>query len=399
MTGAAAYDVIVVGARCAGAPTAMLLARHGFRVLLVDRDRFPSDTMSTHLIHPPGIAALRRWGLLDAALATGCPPIDTYAFDFGPFVLAGSPGTEAEPVAYAPRRTSLDALLVEAAAGAGAEVRTGFNVTGLVREDERVVGVRGRGPGGAEVVERARVVVGADGLRSTVAREVSPDAYVDRAPLLVGYYSYFSDLPMSGRFEAYIRPERAFAAWPTAEGLTVVITGWPYAELTRHRETLEESWWASVDLAPAFAARLRAASQETRLVGTAVPNYFRTPYGPGWVLVGDAGYHRDFITAQGMQDAFAQAELCAERLAGHLDGAADFSEAMSDYQRRRDASVAGMFELTMMLASLEPPPPELGERLAAMAGDQAAMDLFARVNAGVESPEQVLGMDSAKDSA
>ncbi|NEE40790.1 oxidoreductase, partial [Streptomyces sp. SID7982] len=158
------YDVIVVGARCAGSPTAMLLASKGYRILVVDRAVFPSDTLSTHLIHPPGVAALRRWGLLDRLVATGCPPIHTYEFDFGSLVLPGAPGTEAEPFAYAPRRTVLDELLVDAAREAGAEVREGFTVTELVRGDAGdVVGVRGREPGGPEVTERARVVLGADG--------------------------------------------------------------------------------------------------------------------------------------------------------------------------------------------------------------------------------------------
>src|SRR5205823_282312 len=117
------YDVIVVGARCAGSPTAMLLARSGHRVLLVDRATFPSDTLSTHVLHPPGVAAMHRWGLLERLRATGCPPIDTYAFDFGPVTLAGAPGTPDSPIAYCPRRTVLDALLVDAASESGAEVR------------------------------------------------------------------------------------------------------------------------------------------------------------------------------------------------------------------------------------------------------------------------------------
>src|SRR5688572_22627752 len=98
----ARYDAIVVGARCAGSPVAMLLARRGHKVLMVDRATFPSDTISTHLIHPPGVAALRRWGLLDRLLATGCPPIHRYAFDMGPFVFDGIPGPADEPSAYAP---------------------------------------------------------------------------------------------------------------------------------------------------------------------------------------------------------------------------------------------------------------------------------------------------------
>ncbi len=143
--GANQYDVIVVGARCAGSPTAMLLARQGYRVLLVDRATFPSDTISTHVIQPTGIAALNRWGLLDQLLLTGCPPVGTYAFDFGPFTIAGSPGTDDSPVAYAPRRTILDKLLVDAAAAAGAEVREGFTVQEILTDGGRVTGIRGRG--------------------------------------------------------------------------------------------------------------------------------------------------------------------------------------------------------------------------------------------------------------
>src|SRR4051794_8728877 len=153
------YDAIVIGARCAGSPTAMLLARMGYKVLVVDRATFPSDTLSTHVLHPPGVAALQRWNLLDRLKATGCPPIDTYAFDFGPVTIAGAPGTDSSPVAYCPRRIVLDKLLVDGAAEAGAEIREGFTVEELVVEDGCVVGVRGHGKDGATVTERARVVV------------------------------------------------------------------------------------------------------------------------------------------------------------------------------------------------------------------------------------------------
>src|SRR5947208_14377893 len=122
------YDAIVVGARCAGSPTAMLLAQRGYKVLVVDRSTFPSDTVSTHLIHPPGVAALRRWGLLDQVIATGCPAIDTYAFDFGPFTLAGSPASADEAASYAPRRTVLDKICVDAASEPGAAVREAITV-------------------------------------------------------------------------------------------------------------------------------------------------------------------------------------------------------------------------------------------------------------------------------
>jgi flavin-dependent dehydrogenase len=382
------YDVIVVGARCAGAPTGMLLARHGYRVLVVDRASFPSDTVSTHLVHPPGVSALDRWGLLDRVVDTGCPPIDTYAFDFGPFTLTGTPGTSASPVAYAPRRTRLDVLLVDAAAEAGAEIREGFTVTEILVEDGVVIGIRGHSKGGPAVTELAPVVVGADGLHSLVARAVQPEQYAEKPPLLCGYYSYWSGLPMHGRFETYIRPDRGFAAWPTNDDLTLVIGGWPYREFERNRSDIEGNYLQMFELAPPFADRIRAATREERIVGTSVPGYFRKPFGPGWALVGDAGYNKDFITAQGIQDAFRDAELCAAALHRAFSGMLTFEEAMAGYQSARDDHVLPMYELTAEFASLEPPPPELQQLLAAMHGNREAMDGFARVNAGVKSPAE-----------
>src|SRR5688500_10958058 len=140
---ASQYDAIVIGARCAGSPTAMLLGRKGHKVLVVDRATFPSDTVSTHLIHPPGMAALRRWGLHDRVAATGCPPIDTYSFDLGPLAINGHQGTADDPVSYGPRRTVLDKLLVDAASEAGAEIREAFTVEEILIEDGKVTGIRG----------------------------------------------------------------------------------------------------------------------------------------------------------------------------------------------------------------------------------------------------------------
>src|ERR1700752_325166 len=168
------YEAIIVGARCAGSPTAMLLARKGYRVLVVDRATFPSDTVSTHVVQPLGVAALDRWGLLDRLAATGCPPIHTYAFDFGPFTISGSPGTADAPVAYCARRTVLDKLLVDAAAEAGAEIREGFTVEEVLIEEGQVVGIKGRAKDGEAVTEHARLVVGADGRYSVVANAVQP---------------------------------------------------------------------------------------------------------------------------------------------------------------------------------------------------------------------------------
>lgn len=385
---ATGYDAIIIGARCAGSPTAMLLAQKGYKVLVVDRATFPSDTVSTHLIHPPGVAALTRWGLLDRLLETGCPPIDTYAFDFGPLTITESPAIDETPVAYAPRRTLLDKLLVDAASEAGVEVREGFTVEQLVFEDGRVVGVRGHGRGGRTVTEHARIVVGADGRHSLVAKTVRPEQYHERPEILMAYYTYYSGLPMDGRFETWIRPERGFAAWPTNDGLTLVIAGWPFAEFKANRTDIEGNVLKTLDLAPSFGDRVRDARREERFVGAAVPNYFRKPYGLGWALAGDAGYNKDFITAQGIQDAFRDAELCATALDETFSGARFFDVAMGEYQSARDAHVLPMYELTCEFATLEPPPREMQHLLAAMRGNQEAMDGFARTIAGATSPAE-----------
>jgi 2-polyprenyl-6-methoxyphenol hydroxylase-like FAD-dependent oxidoreductase len=385
-----AYDAIVVGARCAGSPTAMLLARKGYRVLTVDRATFPSDTISTHLIHPPGVEALDRWGLLAHVVATNCPPIDTYATDFGSFTITGKPGT-----AYAPRRTVLDLLLVDAAAEAGVEIRESFTVESLVFEDGRVAGVRGHEKGGETVTERARVVVGADGRYSLVADAVGAEEYDTKPKLLAAYYSYWSGLPMDGRFETWVRPNRGFAAWPTNDDLTLVIAGWPYREFEANRNDVERHFLKTLELAPEFAERIRAAKREERFVGAAVPGYFRKPYGSGWALVGDAGYNKDFITAQGLSDAFRDAELCASAMDESFSGTRPFEEAMADYRSARDAQVKAMYELTADFASLEPPPPDLQQLLGAASRTQEAMDGFARVIAGMTSPAEFFSEENA----
>jgi flavin-dependent dehydrogenase len=392
------YDAIVVGARCAGSPIAMLLARKGYKVLVVDKGTFPSDTISTHLIHPLGVGTLRNWGLLDQVVATGCPPIDTYVFDFEYYTISGAPGTDTAPVAYCPRRIVLDKLLVDAASAAGAEVRERFTVKDLVIEEGCVVGVRGHDKGGSTVTEHARVVVGADGLYSLVAKVVGAEEYHQKPQLNASYYTYWSGLPMNGRFEAYIRhkPPRNFSASPTNDGLTLVIAGWPFAEFAANKKDIESNYLKTFELAPGLAERIRGAKREARLIGTAVPNFFRKPFGRGWVLVGDAGYNKDFTTAQGIQDAFRDAELCASALDESFSGVRSFEATMSAYHATRDAHVRPIYEFTTELAGLEPPSPELKELLRAVSASQAAMDGFARVYAGVTSPSEFFSDQNVK---
>src|SRR3954452_23212151 len=343
------YDAIVIGARCAGSPTAMLLARKGHRVLLLDKAAFPSDTMSTHLVHPPGVAGLERWGLLDRLVATGCPRVETYSFDFGPLTIAGKP----QPVdgfahGYCPRRTVLDKLLADAAVEAGAELREHFTVDELVFCDGTVTGVRGHAKGGPPVTESARVVVGADGRHSLVAKAVQAEQYNERRSQAAMYYAYWSGLTSVG-FETTIRAEdrRGWAAIPTHDGLSVMPFGWPVEEFHANRSDVEGNFFAALALAPEFAERVHAATRESRYVGSAdLPGYFRTPYGPGWALIGDAGYHKNPITAMGINDAFRDAELAAGAIDDALMGRRPYDEGMAAYQQTRDRETGPVYAFT-----------------------------------------------------
>ena len=375
------YDAIVIGARTAGSPTAMLLARKGYRVLAVDRATFPSDTLSTHVIHAPGGAALQRWGLLDRVTATGCPPIKTYEFDFGPFTISGSTKpVDGVDVAYAPRRTVLDEILVDAAREAGVEVREGYNVDDVMIEDGTVVGIR-RG----DREDRARIVIGADGRNSSVAKAVGAEDYDAKPRLQYSYFTYFSGLPIEA-FESYIRPDRGFACAPTNDGLTMVVCGWPYAEAQSYKADVEGNFMATMELAPEFAARLRGAKREAPFLGGAVPGWFRKPFGDGWALVGDAGYNKDPITAQGITDAFLDAERCTDAIDQWLQDGKPYNDAMSAWHQERDAKAMPIYGFTAQFATLEAPPPEMQQLLGAVHGNQEAMDGFVSVISGAVSP-------------
>ena len=392
------YDAIVVGARCGGSPTAMLLARDGYRVLLVDKATFPSDTMSTHLAHPPAVAALDRWGILDKLEATNCPPITRYSFDFGPVTVAGTPhaanGTDR---AYCPRRIVLDALLVDAAAATGAEVREAFTVEEVLVEDGRVTGIRGHAKGGDSVTERAKVVIGADGRHSLVAKAVDPERYNEVPALAPAYYAYWSDLPTEG-FDTYIRAEsgRGWAAIPTHDGLTCVVQGTPQADFATTKKDVEGTYLKGFELAPEFAERINGATRESGFMGAGdLAGYFRKPYGPGWALVGDAGYHKHPITAFGITDAFRDAELVATALDDTFAERRPYEHAMADYQRARDEEALPIYGFTCDFAKLEPPPPEMQQLIGAMQGNQEAQDGFVSVMAGTLPAPEFFGPENA----
>jgi flavin-dependent dehydrogenase len=383
------YDVIVVGARCAGATTAMLLARQGHRVLLVDRSTFPSDMrLSTHLVWQPGTAALHRWGLLDAVAASGCPALTTAVLDVGPFAVTGAmPAADGIREAYAPRRIVLDAILVEAAVAAGAELWDGCTVDELLTDDDtaagtRVRGIRGHLRGGRAVSATATIVVGADGVRSPVAAKVGAPTYLERPARQGTYFTYWSGLA-SRVPTLYPRAYRSVVTTPTHDDLTMVAVNWVVDDYRAVRRDIEGEYHRAVaEIAPELAEQLRGGRREDRWIGAAVPSHFRRPFGPGWALVGDAGYLKDPCTAQGITDAFHHAELLAEALDDGLRRHRPFDDALADYERRRNTAVMPMYEFTYATSALEPPTPQEAELFEAMRDDPALTERFLGVFAG-----------------
>ena len=390
------FDAIVVGSRCAGAPTAMLLARRGRRVLLVDRASFPSDTLSAHAIQPAGVARLARWGLLDRLVSTGVPAVETMSFDFGPVCLRGTPPpVDGNSLMYAPRRTILDTMLVEAAAEAGAEIREGFTVKELVFDGNRVVGIRGRDSGGRLVEERARVVIGADGVHSFVARAVDAPSYNEHPAASAASYSYWSGVDLDGG-ELYVRPNRFFVAVPTHDDLVIVAQTIAKSDFDAYRDDIEGSFAATLAMAPSLAARVAAGTRVERFRLTKdTGGFFRTSHGPGWALVGDAGYHKDPITAQGMLDAFRDADLVAASVDEGLEG--DLDRSLACYQATRDAAVGAMYDFTCQLAHVElPPPPEMRQLIGALVGNQPEIDRFFGLMAGSVPVTEFLAPDNVE---
>jgi 2-polyprenyl-6-methoxyphenol hydroxylase-like FAD-dependent oxidoreductase len=341
------HDVVVVGARCAGAATALLLARAGHDVVLVDRTTFPADTLSTHAIARSGVVQLGRWGMLDRVLASGAPPLRDIAFHDADGVVTRRLGARhGVDALVAPRRTVLDALLVEAARAAGADVRTGVTVEGVTRTGEgRVSGVLARsGDGGHELA--GRLIVGADGLRSRIARAVGARTLRAEAPLGSTHYTYVAgdwpqleyhlgDGAFGGVFPTHGREACVWVCAPAEAARTV----------RRDAADVDEAFEVLVRAVPTLAARLAGRTRTTRARGAvALPNHVRAGVGPGWALVGDAAYHRDPVTGHGMSDAFRDADLLAEAIDDVLAGE-DEAAALGSYERRRVAMLTPLFDV------------------------------------------------------
>ena len=351
------WDAVVVGARVAGASTALLLARAGLRVLVVDRARRGSDTLSTHALMRGGVLQLRRWGLLDRVAATGAPPVRRVTFHYGgdpvPVRLKPSAGVEA---LYAPRRTVLDAVLVDAAEQAGARVRFGWAAVDLARDAAgRVTGVVLRDHGGATWCERARLVVGADGRGSVVAARAAAPTIAAGAHAPAYAYGYWPAADLDG-YHWYYGDGMSAGAIPTNDGLACVFVGGPAAVVgapSRHRRPLAVQRDLLARLDGALAGLTAAPPTGPVRVFRGLPARLRRPYGPGWALVGDAGWWKDPLSTHGITAALHDAQLLADAVVAGAasDRAAD--RALAGYQERRDRLALPMHPVVDRLASHE----------------------------------------------
>ena len=364
------YDVIVVGGRVAGAATAMLLARGGLRVLVIEAARQGTDTLSTHALMRGGVLQLHRWGLLDAVVASGTPAIRATQFSYGDDIETVDirPGDGISAL-RAPRRTVLDALLLDAARAAGAEIRSPARVTRLLTSGGRVRGVEGITRGtGTPFRATATLTVGADGRGSTVAQAV--DAEFQRRGTASGaiIYGYFPGLARDRYHWAY-RPGATAGVVPTGNGLACVWAGTPTARFDALRtEDLEASFRELLaEAAPEVAQSIAAAPPGGRLRGfPGAPGYVRSCGGPGWALVGDAAYYKDPITAHGITDALRDAELLARAVLDAPNGGRAQLDALQDYQHTRDRLSEKLFDTTERIASYQWDLTELRAHLRAL---------------------------------
>jgi flavin-dependent dehydrogenase len=349
------WDVIIIGGRVAGASTALLLARAGVRVLVVERARRGADTVSTHALMRGGVLQLHRWGLLDRVAATGAPPVRRVTFHYGndamPVTLKPYAGVDA---LYAPRRTVLDALLVGAAEEAGARFGFGLAMTDLARDRAgRVVGVVVRNHLGATWTERAGLVVGADGRTSSVASQVGAPTVVAGSHAAAYVYGYWRAADLDG-YHWHYGDGLSAGVIPTNDGLACVFAAGPAAVLAARMRRSR----------PLDAARELLARLDCRLTDLTagpplgpvrffrgLPARLRRPSGPGWALVGDAGWWKDPLSTYGITDAFRDAELLARAVVAGAASDHAMRIALCRYRAERDRLALPMHPIVDRLAS------------------------------------------------
>ncbi len=349
------YDAIVVGARCAGSATAMLLARQGLRVLVLDRARYGSDTVSTHALMRGGVLQLQRWGLLDRIAKAGTPPITRVLFHYPeetvPIALKPAAGVHS---LYAPRRTVLDRILADAAMEAGADVRFQTTVTEILRHPSgRVTGIAARDLHGRTFFASAPITIGADGIRSSVARSVGAPAVRRASRGGAVLYGYWDDLPVEG-YEWFYTPGAAAGMIPTNDGQTVVFVGTTSERMRAVRSAGTREGFSSLLQTVSQDAwrRVSSARQPSRLRGFAGESgYLRRAGGEGWALVGDAGAFEDPLSTHGITDAFRDAELLTAAVRELSAGSASEAVALAGYQVRRDEIAGPLFRVVESIAS------------------------------------------------
>lgn len=402
------HDVIIVGARCAGSPLAMLLSRRGYRVLLLDKSTFPSDAISTHYLHIPGVAKLRNWGLLSQVLASGCPKIHQITLGISGIWLSGmSPEWDGIRYGIAPRRVVLDKILVDAAVAAGADFHEGFTVDEVISEGGRVVGIRGHERDGTELTATAPLVVGADGIHSIVAKTVQPEEYASTPPGTAVWYTFWAGTDFDEQIFARIDGHEVFVV-PTNDGCVNVLAGVKNDRFHEFRQDIEGNYHRTLDLFPELARRIRAGKQVEPFYGTRYTRqWIRRPHGPGWVLVGDSGYHKDPVAGIGIADAFRQVDVLADAIDDGLCGRRDMTEAMTDFHTWRDATFRDYYEYICRMATLDEYPPEVLKLVDALQYDDYQRTRFIgtagayirhRVFYSPENIERILSGAAARQS-
>ena len=344
------FDVVIVGARCAGAATALLLARAGVRVLVVDKGVYGTDTVSTHALMRGAVMQLQRWGVLSKIIKAQTPPVRTTTFGYRArsVVVAIEPRYSVDAL-YAPRRTVLDRALVDTATLAGAHFSYRTQVSELTRDAlGRVDGLVMTTSHGARRV-RADLVIGADGLHSTIAKRVGAETLVAGAHTASTLYSYWQDAPVEG-YEWHYSSTASVGAIPTNDRATCVFVSLPSAEFAnavQHDATSAYERLLRVHF-PRFAARLEGARRVDTVRGFGGhPGFIKRASGPGWALVGDAGYFKDPLTAHGITDALRDAELLARAV---IRGTA---AAVAEYDATRQDLSQQLFEVTDRIASFD----------------------------------------------
>ena len=352
------FDVVVVGGRVAGASTALLLARAGVRVALVERARAGTDTLSTHGLMRAGVLQLSRWGVLGQVVAAGTPAIGSTVFHYadGTNVRVSIRPSAGVDALYAPRRHLLDRLLVEAAQEAGAEVLHETTVTALARDENgRVSGVHAVGPSGRLLELPASTTVGADGIRSAVAGFVQAPVVRQSRSCSAVLYRYVTGLSSDGYEWAY-GTGAAAGLIPTNDEQTCVFVSTTPQQMRALRRTGTEHSFSTLlaRAAPALLDRVAGATPVGRLHGWAgVPGYVRRSWGPGWALVGDAGYYRDPITTHGITDALRDAELLAGEIVESKAGVLPEPVALARYQATRDRLSGALSAATEEVAAYD----------------------------------------------